>query len=94
MELHDELDPKNNRNKRCYNKICECLYLHLTLVAFVGSHPSLNLVSIYGLIFNVLDFVQTKITAALTCIFGDVCQYVHAVNWCCWRDMGMCHPTT
>ena len=77
MELHDELDPKNNRNKICYNTICECPYFHIPLVDFVDSHPSLHLVSLDGLVFNILDLVQSKVTAALTCMFGDICPCVN-----------------
>ena len=58
------------------------------------SFSTVILVSLYGLIFNTLNFVQTKSKDARTCMFGDECLYTHAVTWCCWRDIKMVHPTS
>ena len=36
IELHDEVDPQNNRNKRCYNIIFEYPYFHFPMIDFWG----------------------------------------------------------
>ena len=42
---------------------------------------TVHLVSLDWLVLNILNFALTKVTAALTCMFGDVCSDVHAINW-------------
>ena len=56
-------------------------------------HNNVHLVSLYGLVFNTFNFIPNKGTAALTCMFGDVCSYVHAVTFCCWYYIKMGIPT-
>ena len=61
------------------------------VVSFKISVPkqTVHLVSLDWLVFNILNLAQTKVTAALTCMFGDVYSDVHAINWCFWRDMAI-----
>ena len=55
---------------------------------------TVHLVSIDGLVSNILNLVQTKDTYAITYMFGYVCSYGHDITWCCWRDIKMGHPTS
>ena len=45
---------------------------------------TVHLVSLDILVFNILIFFQTKGTDAITCMFGEVFLYLHAVTWCYW----------
>ena len=57
-------------------------------------YSNIWLVSLDGLVFNIFNFVQTKVAAALTCLFGDVCTYVYNVTSCFWIDTAMVHLTS
>ena len=57
------------------------LGMGITYAKLLFFHGTVHLVSLDGLVFNVFNFFKTKGTAALTCMFGDVCSYVHGVTW-------------
>ena len=63
-------------------------------LSLISPYSTVHLFSLDGLVFNILNFVKTKVTAELTCMFGDVCPYAHPVTWLCWRDTTMGHPTS
>ena len=52
------------------------------------------LVSIDGLVFDILDLIQTKHKAALTWIFEYACSNFHHVTCYCWLYISMVHPTS